>query len=252
MATHAGTHAIRIRRFVRQLHRWLGLLIAIQVLLWISGGLVMSALRLEEVRGEDRAQKREAPILPATIPFLGLSQILSAHGGETTGIVVTTVLGRPVYRLESPKGARIVDAVTGVPVAPLQAEDAKAIAVADYKGDARVEAVEWVDTPALEYRGRDLPLWRVGFDDDRHTTIYVSPGSGQVVARRNDLWRVFDFVWMLHIMDYEEREDFNNPLLIATAATTLLFVLTGIAMLGYSFAARRSTSRRPGARGIDP
>jgi hypothetical protein len=39
-------------------------------------------------------------------------------------------------------------------------------------------------------------------------------------------------------MDYEEREDFNHPLLIATAGSALLFVLSGLVMLVVSF--RRS------------
>jgi len=81
--------------------------------------------------------------------------------------------------------------------------------------------------------------------DARHTTLYVSPQTGEVVARRNDLWRAFDFVWMLHIMDYDEREDFNHPLLIATAATALLFVLSGLGMLGYSFIACSWRHRGP-------
>ena len=49
------------------------------------------------------------------------------------------------------------------------------------------------------------------------------------------LWRVFDFVWMLHIMDYDERDDFNHPLLLITAGTALLFVFTGLWMLVLPF-----------------
>ncbi|MFA5937735.1 MAG: hypothetical protein WC809_00140 [Sinimarinibacterium sp.] len=70
------------------------------------------------------------------------------------------------------------------------------------------------------------------------TTLYIAPATGQIVARRNDLWRIFDFVWMLLIMDYDECENFNHPPLIATATTALLFVLTGLCMLGYAFLPR--------------
>ena len=65
-------------------------------------------------------------------------------------------------------------------------------------------------------------------------------GTDPFVARRNDWWRLFDFVWMLHIMDYETRDDFNHPLLIATAATALLFVVSGLFMLFFAFRPRRS------------
>jgi hypothetical protein len=44
---------------------------------------------------------------------------------------------------------------------------------------------------------------------------------------------------MLHIMDYDERSNFNNPLLISTAAASLLFTLTGILLLWQRYRPRR-------------
>ena len=41
----------------------------------------------------------------------------------------------------------------------------------------------------------------------------VDAGSGEVTAVRHDRWRLFDWFWMLHIMDYDERSDFSTPLL---------------------------------------
>jgi uncharacterized iron-regulated membrane protein len=67
--------------------------------------------------------------------------------------------------------------------------------------------------------------------DARRTALYVDPYTAEVVARRNNYWRVFDWMWMLHIMDYRERSNFNHPLLLFFAATTLGFVLSGAALL---------------------
>ena len=50
---------------------------------------------------------------------------------------------------------------------------------------------------------------------------------------------MFDFVWMLHIMDYDERSDANNALLRIASATGLLFAVTGVWLLFYSFRRRR-------------
>mgnify|MGYP003339799900 CR=1 FL=1 len=48
-------------------------------------------------------------------------------------------------------------------------------------------------------------------------------GDGEIVSRRHALWRVFDFAWMLHIMDYEARTNVNNPLLrIATLSAAAM------------------------------
>jgi uncharacterized iron-regulated membrane protein len=76
-----------------------------------------------------------------------------------------------------------------------------------------------------------LPVWQVTFNDPEGLRVYVSPTTGKVVARRNNTWRVYDFLWSLHIMDYREHEDFNHPLLIAFAAGLLVLTLTGVVLL---------------------
>lgn len=231
--------AVRLRRAIRQLHRWVGLLVAIQVLFWVAGGLIMSALRLDAVRGQTMA----APSTPESLDLAGgilpVDQLPARLGGDAVrSLTLTTLLDRPVYQLETATGPTLVDARNGQSMSPLPEAVARTVALADYTGPGALQSIDLLETPELEIRGRDLPLWRARFDDGRHTTLYISPTTGKVVARRNDLWRVFDFVWMLHIMDYEEREDFNHPLLVAAAATALLFVITGLAMLFYSFRPR--------------
>ena len=57
--------------------------------------------------------------------------------------------------------------------------------------------------------------------------IYVSAERGVVTTRRNNRWRIFDFFWMLHTMDYQGRDSFNHWLLRIVSAFGLLTVLTG-------------------------
>lgn len=232
---------MRFRRVIRQVHRWLGLLVGLQILLWVSGGVVMSVLKLEEVRGEHLAAQR--PLAPLDAAKVGVSPAdLLARPSDTVPatLTLTSLLERPVYRLSGEGKTWLVDAGNGAILSPLPQETAEAIARADYAGEAPLAAMEWVELPESEFRGRAPPLWRARFADALDTAIYVAPDSGLVVARRNDLWRVFDFVWMLHIMDYQERENFNHPLLVTSAVTALLFVLSGAVMLFLSFRRRAS------------
>lgn len=233
--------AVRFRRFIRQMHRWVGLLVGIQVLFWVLGGFIMSVLQLDAVRGDHvRAQAPAVP-LDAGAPLMPLDRLLAdpRFAGATTA-TLHHWLGHAVYRIERPGGTQLVDAADGRLLSPLDQPAARAVATADYAGTGAIAAVERVEVAegGAEYRGRELPLWRVRFDDARDTTLYISPQTGAVVARRNDLWRAFDFVWMLHIMDYEGREDFNHPLLVAAAGTALLFVFSGGFMLFFSFRRR--------------
>lgn len=83
-------------------------------------------------------------------------------------------------------------------------------------------------------------MWAVHYADAGETTLYFSPYSGELLARRHSLWRWFDFLWMFHIMDYEARSDVNNTLLRVASAVGLLFVLSGAWLLFYSFRRRNA------------
>ncbi len=63
------------------------------------------------------------------------------------------------------------------------------------------------------------------------------------MTRRHELWRVFDFVWMLHIMDYDTRENVNNPLLRVFTWAAALMALSGAWLLLFSFPRRRQKAR---------
>jgi hypothetical protein len=50
---------------------------------------------------------------------------------------------------------------------------------------------------------------------------------------RTDLWRTYDFLYSLHIMDYQGHENWHHPWIIALAALALTSVLFGIALLAH-------------------
>lgn len=240
---------MKISRLMLSSHQGLGLLVGLQVVLWITGGFVMSALPLEKVRGEDWVTAPAPAGLPDGAPALQAPDALARELGldGLTGARLTTWLDRPVYILESAGGPVLADAVAGTRLSPLAAEMAREVARRDYAGPGAVAGVREQTEPLIEIRGRELPLWRVDFDDSRHTTVYVSPHTGQVVARRNTVWRVYDVFWMLHIMDYGGRDDFNHPLLVGAAVVAWLLAVSG-AWLVVLWLRRRSRRRR-GARG---
>jgi len=110
--------------------------------------------------------------------------------------------------------------------------EAEVIARQAYALDTPIADVTLVTetTSGSEYRERPLPAYRVTFDDPLGTRLYVSVERGLVTARRNDRWRLFDFLWMLHIMDYQNRDNFNTVLLQAVSALGLVTVLSGFGL----------------------
>lgn len=238
-----------IQRWAIRVHKWVALIVGIQIVLWIAGGLVMSALSLEIVRGEHNI---EDPVELAPLPVsevLGIAEAARLAELDVLGIesvVLGRWLDRTVYRFNPAEGrVTLVDAVTGERLSPLSEEMAIAVARADYAGDETIAAVEYFEEPTWEYR-RAHPAWRVSIDDGEGTRIYVAAHSGRVDARRNDVWRFYDFFWMLHIMDYEARENSHHPLIITASGAALLTVLAGFLLLIIKMArsARTAMARR--------
>ena len=140
----------------------------------------------------------------------------------------------PVYRLRHKDAVWLVNARTGAP-AEVDAATVAAIAQADYVGEGVPAVPQLLTEPTLEARGHAGPIWRVDFSDDDGTTLYISGQDGHILERRNDAWRLFDVAWMLHIMDYTGRQDFNNPLVVTLAVGGLWIALSGIWLLVASF-----------------
>jgi hypothetical protein len=156
-----------------------------------------------------------------------------------TAVRMKSLLGKEAYEIKQGKQVTLVDAASGRQISPLGREDIVALADAAYVGEGSIRGVEWVTKAPSEVGARPVPLWAVHYDEPGKTTLYFSPFSGDLVARRHELWRWFDLLWMFHIMDYEERENVNNTLLRAASISGLAFALSGAWLLFYSFSRRK-------------
>jgi hypothetical protein len=64
--------------------------------------------------------------------------------------------------------------------------------------------------PPLDFR-KAVAAWQVTLADGTH--VYVGRDSGEIEAIRTPWWQYYDFMWGLHIMDLQTREDTSNPFL---------------------------------------
>ncbi len=216
------------KAIVQRIHIWAGLILGLQVFIWILSGVVMSWFHIDLVRGE-RAMFAGAPPELEAAAYASPGGVIAQTDGATS-LELRSFLGKPVYVAQGPFGEALFDAADGEKLSPISEETARAVAKADYVGEGEVERVALLTSPPHEYRG-PRPVWRVDYDDALKTRLYISQSTGKVVSRRNAVWRLYDFFWMLHIMDYEERENFNNPLVKAASAISLAFAISGLIML---------------------
>ena len=86
------------------------------------------------------------------------------------------------------------------------------------------------EAPGSEYRGRDLPLYKIESSDEnsKNINVYVDPYSAKIVAIRSNQWRIWDFMWGIHIMDWNERDNIGNIFLKLFSILALLSALSGI------------------------
>jgi PepSY-associated TM region len=214
-----------------RVHKWIGLFVGLQIILWTIGGLVMSIIPIETVRSEHLI----APPSQEAIKAIDiLSPVIAAQKaglGAPVSARLHLWLGRPVYSVQATdKRTGLVDARTGALLTPVDENTAKQIAMADYAGDGTIKAISRVEKGPIEVRFKG-PFWRVEFDKPKGYTVWVDPTLAQVRAHRSSIWRFYDFFWMLHIMDYGSRDNFNTPWLIAFAISAFLFALTGAGLL---------------------
>jgi uncharacterized iron-regulated membrane protein len=240
MATSRGIWA--------KIHKWLALIMAIQILFWFASGLFFAWFPIERVRSEHAmAEKAPAPV-PLDEAASGLRRLEAAGLARAETVEIKRVAGRPTALVGGP-GTRPVlyDLATARRLSPIPLTVAARIAEADHAGGLRAARVSRIGENDTEYRGA-LPAWRVDFEDGEGRSIYVAADTGAVSARRSTLWRAYDFLWGLHIMDWRGHADFNSWLLAIATFLALLMSVAGIIMLpgrlGYTAWRRRRRARR--------
>ena len=228
-----------LARTLRSLHKWLGLILGVQLLIWALSGFYMVSVSIDFIHGDSLVRHESSPLAPRD-PLLTIPALVQKHP-DLIGARLTTLPGlhHPVYELTGPESRAMVDAVTGEVLSPLSAQTIESLASRYYAGNGRIERTEQIQATPVEARGRRAPLWRVDFDDAFDTTLYLDPDTGALVTRRHRWWRVYDTFWMLHLMDYgDERDDVNNKLLRFVAIGSSVAALAGVGLLFYSFRRR--------------
>ena len=173
---------------LRNFHKYISLLISVQLLLWTISGIYFSFNKIENVRGEQYLVKG----LDALKQSSELSEKLSFE--ESIKIIEERTTLNPI-------------------------------------------SVVLIEDPmrGSEYRGRELPLYKVVSinEDNEEINVYQNPFSGEVVAIRSTQWRLWDLMWGLHIMDWVDRDNIGNIWLKIFSFIALFSSVSGIVLFFY-------------------
>ncbi len=214
--------------WLRRIHKWVGLVIGLQFLIWAISGTAMALLDMEEVAGGAMAEMAAPPLPTGGEAWPRVQQALA--GQPITAITVRNLPQGQVFVASTTAGVRLFDSRDGSAVS-VDRGAAAAIARAAHPEGASPTRVTPLRELNLAVREHELPIWQVDFADADHSSYYVSGVTGELLERRNDSWRWWDFFWMLHNMDYADRTSFNHPLIIVVGFGLVWLSITGFWLL---------------------
>ena len=134
---------------LRKLHKYISLIVSLQLLLWTVSGIYFSFNKIENVRGEQyyKTEAAEEIVVPTSIKKVSQAFAFEVIEEET---------------FLTPLNLELI-------------EEAKA---------------------GSEYRGRDLPLYKIIAENDKgeEINIYQNPYTGEILAIRSQQWRIWDLM----------------------------------------------------------
>ena len=148
----------------------------------------------------------------------------------------------PVYLVTLEDELSVYHAETAEKLAPLT--ETEALSIATNATRLPVLSATWVTevSRGSEYRDGELPAWKVELESVDEANLWIGANTGKVSAIRTNTWRLYDFLWSLHIMDYLDRDNFNSWLLRAFALLGVITVASGLALF---FISARQRKRSP-------
>ena len=211
--------------WIRKAHRYLGIFLGLQFLMWTISGMYFSWTDLDEIHG-DHFKKEEIRQtgfagLPGT-DQLGLEEPVHS-------LQLLDIGGTPHYWIDE---AALYNARTGEKRHGISQQEAVQVAARHMSDELQLAEVKLIREVGAhhEYRGKPLPAYEIRYDTPENLKVYVAAANGSFQTVRHRSWRWFDFLWMTHTMDYNTRDDFNTTLLRAFSLMGLVTVLSGFVL----------------------
>ena len=209
-----------MRNIVRNTHKYLSFFISLQLFLWTISGIYFAFNKIELVRGEQYRLTESFPVNFNEVNF-SISDVYQ--------IKAIKRLDEIIFVVNANKGTEYLNAL-GTPVSKLSKSEVFEI-VSSSSTLKPIDLEEITESSkGSEFRGRDLPLYKVTSlnDKDKKINLYLNVFSGEITAVRSIQWRIWDLMWGFHIMDWQTRDKINNIFLKILSILALVSSISGI------------------------
>ncbi|CAM1345351.1 hypothetical protein [Tenacibaculum amylolyticum] len=232
----------------RKLHRYFGVFIGIQFFFWTLGGLYFSWNNMKDVHGKTLLDKTEHTFAFSYDKHVAkLLDTVPEPIENITGIVVNT---DSILRVKTIAGLYLLQLNNEQnPISKgLTEKQIKSFVESRLKTNISIRKMEFLDKNDIskdhEYREKPLPVYAVHLEHPTNTNVYVHPHLAKITSVRNDNWRRFDFLWMLHVMDFETRDHITNWILRIFSVLGLVTITSGFYLFYLSLPTIRKIKKR--------
>jgi len=221
---------------LRKTHKWLALIVGLQILLWGISGLYMTIVDIDTIHG-DHLVKDVSPTIISSKSIVPIPQSILdefEHDDKNKALIsvnLRNIAGKAYYQLRSKRKNLLIDASSGEKPSEITQLVIQNQIDKYYAGNSELKSLELLKRYPSEIGGRKNTVWQAQFDDLYNSTLYFDSSTGRLISKRTDLWRAFDFLWMLHIMDYNTRTDIENSIFRTFAVLSLIFTFVGWLLL---------------------
>ncbi|MGW9686781.1 PepSY domain-containing protein [Flagellimonas sp. 2504JD1-5] len=209
-------------KWIRKSHRYLGIFLGIQFLFWTISGLYFSWTNIDDIHG-DHFKNMEYQS-KAFSDLMTPSQLNINEGIRS--IEIRDINDVPYYWVNK---SQLFNAVDGTPKSSINEKEALYVAGNYMRDGLEISNISLIEKTGKhhEYREKLLPAYVITYKSNENIKAYVSAIDGKFQTVRHRDWRIFDFLWMTHTMDYEGRDNFNTTVLRAFSLLGLITVLSG-------------------------
>ncbi len=229
---------------IRKTHRYLGIFIGLQFLMWTISGLYFSWTDIDEIHGDQfRKENLQQTVFQNLISpsELGIELPISS-------LELKEIANKPYYWINQ---TILIDAMTGRVKEGLTKEEGLLVAEKHMIEGIEIAGIEEINSTGNnhEYRSGPLPAYVISYDTPENIKAYVSVKDGSFQSLRHRDWRWFDFLWMTHTMDYQGRDNFNTLILRGFSLLGLITVFSGFLLWYTSSPSVRKISKKFKKRG---
>lgn len=216
-------------------HKWLALLIGIQLFIWLATGLYLNVTSGSPDAADNLIKQVQHE---GYLPGFTLLPIKDIDAPPANKIEIEWILGKPYYSFYYhshlhhyfEQDRQLYDAQTGQPY-QVNAQVVATLAEQTYDGDNPKSIPQLIQPPIDDDPKQQNPLWQVNIVDDFNTSLYFDALAGHLITYTHDARRIEALMFKLHFMDYLGTSGFNHPWTIISAFIMVLLSITGAYLL---------------------